>query len=137
VGSVAVGGGGGPRRWRLSTKFLIRSSLSSGTQSNTRNRLSFSKIVTISFIWEGLDLRASLVLSMQHKTVKKLVGVGYEDFKFQTIGGNRMVGPLGKVASPFRSTYRKRGGDCITTTRRRVVGKIKAERVSRVTELPF
>jgi len=31
--------------------------------------------------------------------------------KFHTIGGDRMVGTLGKVASPFRLTTRKRGGD--------------------------
>jgi len=42
--------------------------------------------------------------------------------KFQTIGGDRMVGPLGKVASPFRPTTRKRGRDRTTTIMRRDVG---------------
>jgi len=46
--------------------------------------------------------------------------VDYE--KIRTIEGDRMVGPLGKVASPFRPITRKTGGDSITVIRRRDVG---------------
>jgi len=45
-----------------------------------------------------------------------------ENEKFQTIEGDWMVGPLGKIASSFWPTSRKRGGDRTTTLRRRVVG---------------
>jgi len=37
------------------------------------------------------------------------------------IGGDRIVGLLGKIASPFRPTTRKRGGDPTTTMRQRDV----------------
>jgi len=41
----------------------------------------------------------------------------------QTIGGDRMVGPLGVIVSPFRPTSRKKGGDRTTTLRRRDVSQ--------------
>jgi len=44
--------------------------------------------------------------------------------RFQTIGGDRMVGSLGKVAFPFRPTSRKRIRDRITTLRRQNVGTL-------------
>jgi len=42
--------------------------------------------------------------------------------KFQMIVADRIVGLLGKVASPFQPTTRNGGGDCTTTMRRRDVG---------------
>jgi len=44
--------------------------------------------------------------------------------EFQTTGDNRMVGPLGKVASPFRLLTCKRGENCTTTTRWRDIGAV-------------
>jgi len=41
--------------------------------------------------------------------------------EFQTIEVDRMVGPHGKVVSPFRPTSRKRDGDRTTKLRRRNV----------------
>jgi len=42
-----------------------------------------------------------------------------------------MVGSLGKVASPFRYTTRKRSGDCTTMMRRRGVGAERTRYVDR------
>jgi len=47
----------------------------------------------------------------------------------ETVGDDRMIGPLGKVVSPFRPTARKKGGDLITTLRRRDVGAVVAKSV--------
>jgi len=43
----------------------------------------------------------------------------------QTIGGDRMVGPLGVVVLPFRPTSRIEGRGRTTTLRRRDVGAVK------------
>jgi len=44
--------------------------------------------------------------------------------EFQTIGGDRMVGPLGVVISQFRPTSRERGGNRTTTLMQRDVGAL-------------
>jgi len=43
---------------------------------------------------------------------------------FQTTGDDRMVGPLGKVVSPFQPTSCERGEDHTTTLRQQDVGAV-------------
>jgi len=53
------------------------------------------------------------------------------------VGGDRMVGPLGKVISPFRPTSRKRGRDRTTTLKRRDVDVVAFRSCSRVSSGKF
>jgi len=45
---------------------------------------------------------------------------------FETIGDDRMNGPLGVVVSPFRPTTRMRSEDLTTTLKRRDVGAVNS-----------
>ena len=63
LGSVAVGGGGGPLRYNSSMKVFITSSRSSSRHSRSMYLLSFSRKAMISFIFSGLVFRAERVLN--------------------------------------------------------------------------